>query len=78
MQIDLEDLHDTQSSTGIVLDMQDRQRYFEGRSAGTGPAVEVNISYLLSCITLISSLRNSTSVLPYGKQRISYKDGRAD
>ncbi|KAF7306057.1 hypothetical protein HMN09_00760600 [Mycena chlorophos] len=29
-QIDLDDLHDAQSSAGIVLEMQDRQRYFEG------------------------------------------------
>ncbi|KAI0093026.1 hypothetical protein BDY19DRAFT_882431 [Irpex rosettiformis] len=35
-QIDLEDLHDNQASTGITLNMQDRQRYFEGRSGQTG------------------------------------------
>ncbi|RPD74246.1 hypothetical protein L226DRAFT_553368 [Lentinus tigrinus ALCF2SS1-7] len=34
-QIDLEDLHDNQSSSGIVLNMQDRQRYFDGRANGT-------------------------------------------
>ncbi|OCH95142.1 hypothetical protein OBBRIDRAFT_823077 [Obba rivulosa] len=32
-QIDLEDLHDNQSTTGIILNMQDRERYFDGRSA---------------------------------------------
>ncbi|KAH9935534.1 uncharacterized protein B0H18DRAFT_1082284 [Fomitopsis serialis] len=31
-QLDLEDLHDNQSSAGIILDMQDRQRYFESRA----------------------------------------------
>ncbi|KAI0744064.1 hypothetical protein C8Q80DRAFT_1326480 [Daedaleopsis nitida] len=35
-QLDLEDLHDNQSSTGIVLEMQNRQRYFDGRANGTG------------------------------------------
>ncbi|KAH9949597.1 hypothetical protein B0H21DRAFT_727583 [Amylocystis lapponica] len=30
-QLDLEDLHDNESSAGILLDMHDRQRYFEGR-----------------------------------------------
>lgn len=30
-QIDLDDLHDPEASSGIVLEMQDRQRYFEGR-----------------------------------------------
>ncbi|KAF7792342.1 hypothetical protein EIP86_003378 [Pleurotus ostreatoroseus] len=31
-QLDLEDLHDNEQSAGIILDMQDRQRYFEGLS----------------------------------------------
>ena len=35
-QLDLEDLHDNQSSVGIVLDMKDSQRYFDGRANGTG------------------------------------------
>jgi len=30
-QIDLADLHSPESSTGILLEMQDRQRYFEAR-----------------------------------------------
>ncbi|TFK54130.1 hypothetical protein OE88DRAFT_1654632 [Heliocybe sulcata] len=33
-QIDLEDLHDAQDTTGIILEMQDRQRYFEGGMKG--------------------------------------------
>ncbi|TBU56387.1 hypothetical protein BD310DRAFT_882716 [Dichomitus squalens] len=33
-QLDLEDLHDNQSSAGIILDMKDRQRYFDGRANG--------------------------------------------
>ncbi|KII92831.1 hypothetical protein PLICRDRAFT_89359 [Plicaturopsis crispa FD-325 SS-3] len=33
-QIDLDDLHDPEGSAGIILQMQDRQRYFEGRMAG--------------------------------------------
>ncbi|KAI5123068.1 hypothetical protein M0805_000502 [Coniferiporia weirii] len=31
-QIDLDDLHDAQTSTGIVLEMRDRDRYFDGRA----------------------------------------------
>lgn len=31
-RLDLEDLHDNEASTGILLDMQDRQRYFDGRA----------------------------------------------
>ena len=43
-QIDLEDLHDNQASAGIMLNMQDRQRYFEGRSGQTGQdAVQVRL-----------------------------------
>ncbi|KAJ3567587.1 hypothetical protein NP233_g6270 [Leucocoprinus birnbaumii] len=32
-QIDFEDLHDAEASAGILLEMKDRQRYFEGRMA---------------------------------------------
>jgi transcription initiation factor TFIIH subunit 1 len=37
-QLDLDDLHDASASAGIILEMQDRQRYFEaqGRSAMEG------------------------------------------
>ncbi|KAJ7072140.1 hypothetical protein C8F01DRAFT_1102708 [Mycena amicta] len=37
-QIDLDDLHDAESSAGIVLEMQDRQRYFEGGIANGSSA----------------------------------------
>jgi hypothetical protein len=30
-QIDLADLHNPESSPGVLLEMQDRQRYFEAR-----------------------------------------------
>ncbi|KAH8119094.1 hypothetical protein DFH11DRAFT_1501151 [Phellopilus nigrolimitatus] len=33
-QIDLDDLHDAESSAGIILEMKDRDRYFDGRVAG--------------------------------------------
>ncbi|KAF7361667.1 hypothetical protein MVEN_00510100 [Mycena venus] len=36
-QIDIDDLHDSESSAGIVLEMQDRQRYFEGGISNTAP-----------------------------------------
>ncbi|KAI8993080.1 hypothetical protein BD414DRAFT_483241, partial [Trametes punicea] len=38
-QLDLEDLHDNQTSAGILLDMQDRQRYFDGRAVSMGEGV---------------------------------------
>ncbi|KAI9511168.1 hypothetical protein F5148DRAFT_975611 [Russula earlei] len=38
-QIDLADLHSPESSTGIVLEMQDRQRYFDARP-GAGVSAE--------------------------------------
>ena len=41
-ELDIEDLHDPESSTGILLEMQDRQRYFEGRmSSQSDNALEV-------------------------------------
>ena len=36
--IDLDDLHDPQASADIVLEMQGRQRYFEGRMSGSASA----------------------------------------
>jgi transcription initiation factor TFIIH subunit 1 len=33
LQIDYDDLHDSEASVGILLEMKDRQRYFEGRMA---------------------------------------------
>ncbi|KAJ7902095.1 hypothetical protein B0H14DRAFT_2669902 [Mycena olivaceomarginata] len=36
-QIDIDDLHDSESSAGIVLEMQDRQRYFEGGISNSAP-----------------------------------------
>lgn len=34
-QIDLDDLHDPETSAGIILDMQDRQRYFDARMSNS-------------------------------------------
>ena len=33
--IDLDDLHDPQASPNITLEMQDRQRYFEGQMSNS-------------------------------------------
>ncbi|OBZ67167.1 RNA polymerase II transcription factor B subunit 1 [Grifola frondosa] len=38
-QLDLEDLHDNQMSAGIELNMQDRQRYFEGRTSDVAASI---------------------------------------
>ena len=32
-QIDIDDLHDPESSNGVLLEMQERQRYFENSMA---------------------------------------------
>lgn len=50
-QIDLEDLHDTDMSTGIQLDMQDRQRYFEGRTiAGETPETVTSLADAIQAV----------------------------
>ncbi|KAJ7703002.1 hypothetical protein B0H17DRAFT_1233541 [Mycena rosella] len=41
-QIDIDDLHDPETSAGIVLEMQDRQRYFEGGISNTAPGAETS------------------------------------
>ena len=51
-QIDFDDLHDQEASPGIVLEMQDRQRYFEGRMLnGASDLMQV-------CFRIISSTRS--------------------
>jgi transcription initiation factor TFIIH subunit 1 len=40
-QIDLDDLHDPEASAGILLEMQDRQRYFEGQMANASTAEDL-------------------------------------
>ncbi|KAK7692566.1 hypothetical protein QCA50_004196 [Cerrena zonata] len=42
-QLDLEDLHTNDSSEGILLDMQDRRKYFEGRSTNLQPVEKLNV-----------------------------------
>lgn len=45
MELDLDDLHDPEASTNIVLEMKEQQRYFEGQSAAdvNGHSVQVSI-----------------------------------
>ncbi|EIW82730.1 hypothetical protein CONPUDRAFT_163808 [Coniophora puteana RWD-64-598 SS2] len=54
-RIELEDLNDFEASSGIVLEMQDRQRYFEGRGSGANgnadgddPAKAVDIRHVFA------------------------------
>ncbi|CAL1706845.1 unnamed protein product [Somion occarium] len=42
-QLDLEDLHGDEVSPGILLDMQDRRRYFEGRSMDTSQRAQIDV-----------------------------------
>lgn len=55
--IDLDDLHDPEASAGILLEMQDRQRYFEGRMASLAVSGEERqVPYLLVCrVTLLTT-----------------------
>ena len=51
-QIDLEDLHDPESTAGIILEMQDRQRYFEGQMAKTAleeAKKKVRCTFIIAC-----------------------------
>ena len=63
-QIDLDDLHDPESSAGITLEMKDRSRYFEGRAgdAKSGePEAPVSFTALLSYLLvfiIVYPLRN--------------------
>ncbi|KAF9060658.1 hypothetical protein BDP27DRAFT_1339317 [Rhodocollybia butyracea] len=56
-EIDIEDLHDPESSAGIALEMQDRQRYFEGRMKGT------QVDELKERLDIRSIIRNTSTDL---------------
>jgi transcription initiation factor TFIIH subunit 1 len=59
-QIEIEDLQDGESSNGIVLEMADRQRYFEGGVAGSTNKGAAN-GQQLDPKAIISESRNSLS-----------------
>ena len=53
-QIDLDDLHDPESSAGITLEMKDRSRYFEGRAGdGNSGEPEAPVSFISFAILSI-------------------------
>jgi len=56
-QIDLDDLHDPETSAGIILDMQDRQRYFD---AGMSNSLTANgAAKYLDISAIICGIRDS-------------------
>ncbi|KAH7929824.1 hypothetical protein BV22DRAFT_1056017 [Leucogyrophana mollusca] len=77
-QIDLDDLHDPEASAGIVLDMQDRQRYFEGqltRSAAEQEATIQNVDIRSVFDEIKSGLRGWET--HFNQLRIERKSGDA-
>lgn len=56
-QIDLADLHNPESSAGVLLEMQDRQRYFEARP-GAAPSAEQAPRPVRSCRLFSCSRHN--------------------
>jgi hypothetical protein len=59
-QIDLADLHNPESSTGILLEMQDRQRYFEARPGAAVSAEQAPRPVRLCRLLLWSRYNHST------------------
>ncbi|KAH7911986.1 hypothetical protein BJ138DRAFT_1125597 [Hygrophoropsis aurantiaca] len=84
-QIDLDDLRDPEASTGIVLDMQDRQRYFEGQL--TRGAAEQEPGRQVVCISeqgidarsVFVEIRNNLSDWEkhFGQLKVERKSGDA-
>ncbi|KAK7005731.1 hypothetical protein R3P38DRAFT_3039285 [Favolaschia claudopus] len=58
-QIDIDDLHDGESSAGIVLEMQDRQRYFEGGISNSSLSVAPSRQVPVDIKTLIRQAKVS-------------------
>ena len=59
-QIEIEDLQDGESSNGIVLEMADRQRYFQGGVAGSSNKGASN-GLQVDRKAILSESRNSLS-----------------
>lgn len=57
-QIDLEDLHADHASAGIILDMQDRDRYYNGQSLANVNGVDAEVT-----CPLLFYLENRTDLL---------------
>ncbi|KAI0733145.1 hypothetical protein C8Q72DRAFT_773128 [Fomitopsis betulina] len=57
-QLDLEDLHDNEGSAGILLDMQDRQRYFESRALESA-SQDTNLGQQVDSTAALQGMRDS-------------------
>ena len=70
-QIDIDDLHDPEASAGIVLEMQDRQRYFEGGISSTvaGADTARKVCCNLFFAALLTIQRRWILNLSYGMQK---------
>jgi hypothetical protein len=65
-QLDIDDLHDPEASNGIILEMQDRERYFEGRmcndAQSTNPVRKIQTFALLILKYLLLEIRSIFSI----------------
>jgi transcription initiation factor TFIIH subunit 1 len=66
-QLDLDDLHDPLASDGIALQMQDRQRYFEGQARGTSSDAQANVDPSLARSSAVHAIRSALAELPQFK-----------
>jgi len=53
-QIDIDDLHDPESSAGIILEMQDSQRYFEARMSKEAEEAAKQVRSFLSASDVLN------------------------
>ncbi|KAF8973104.1 hypothetical protein BDZ97DRAFT_1691833 [Flammula alnicola] len=80
---DIDDLHDSEASSGIVLEMQDRQRYFEGRMSNANEeASEPKLDPAFVTREARASLQNwevrlSQACIPFSLLKIERKAGDA-
>ncbi|KAG6842122.1 hypothetical protein C0991_001615 [Blastosporella zonata] len=75
-QIDLDDLHDPEASAGIVLEMQDRQRYFEGRCTGAdGGDIKIKQERKAGDAALLAMTQNVSARLEVRSRKNDIPDG---
>ncbi|KZT72123.1 hypothetical protein DAEQUDRAFT_686417 [Daedalea quercina L-15889] len=74
-QLDLEDLHDNESSAGILLDMQDRRRYFESRAL---ESVSQDDSSSIDPTAAVQGVKNSLDGWPENLKNLKLENKAGD
>jgi transcription initiation factor TFIIH subunit 1 len=62
-QLDLDDLHDPLSQDGVALQMQDRQRYFDGQARSNAASVQASVNASTARVGAATAVRSALAGL---------------